>query len=373
MPAKRRGHNEGTIKRRSDGRWEAQVSLPNGRRKSYYGKTRRDAQEELRKALRLLDQGIDLEAGSSSLAEYLEGWLEVIKPSLRARTWAHYESMVRIRIVPEIGKRPIGKLTAFDIQRMHVALSGRLSPRSVQHTHRCLHLALERAVHWQLIPRNPCDGARPPQVPRREMGVLSGAEVALLLEATSESPMHALYVVAATTGMRQGELIGLRWSDVDLEARRIQVVRSLQRVKGQGMVAFEPKTARSRRQVVIGARAVAALRALRDRQAFLAKALGAEWEGEGLVFTNDFGRPLDSGRVRTWFHRDLERAGLPRIRFHDLRHTAATLLLSQNVHPKVVSEMLGHSTIALTLDTYSHLLPVLHEEAADAIERALGA
>ena len=375
MAAKRRGHNEGNIKQRADGLWEARVSLPGGKRKSYYGKTRREAQDKLRTALKGLDDGLNLSAGRQTVGQFLDQWLSAsVKPSVKARTHEGYASIVRVRVAPRIGRLPLAKLSALDLQGLYAALGETgLSNRSIHHTHRCLHIAFGQAVRWNLIVRNPCDGVTPPRPERPELRVLSQTEARILLDATRDHRMHALYALAVTTGMRQGELLGLRWDDLDLDGGRLAVRRALQRRGSAGFVFTEPKTSRSRRTVMLGHLAIAALRDHRKRQLEERLFAGATWRDQGLVFTNRTGGPLDPSWQTATFKAALGKAGLPAVRFHDLRHTAATLLLSRGVHPKVVSEMLGHSGIALTLDTYSHLVPVMHAEAAAAMDDMLAA
>ncbi len=373
--SKRRGHGEGTIKQRSDGRWEGQVSLPDGRRKSVYGKTRREAQDKLRAALRDLDAGLDLSAGRQTFDHFLHQWLSAsVRPAVATKTYEGYESIVRVRIVPRLGRTPLRKLTPLDLQALYASLQDAgLSNRSILHTHRVLHRAFAQAVRWGLLVRNPCDGATPPRPKRAEMRVLSQEQVTVLLDTTRDQPAYALYVAAVTTGMRQGELLGLRWDDVDLDAAKVTVRRALQRQRGNGLVFVEPKTGRSRRTVMLSQRAVTALKQHRVRQLEERLQAGPEWRDRDLVFANPFGGPLDPSWQTAVFKEALHGAGLPPVRFHDLRHTAATLLLRQGVHPKVVSEMLGHATITITLDTYSHLVPVLHAQAAAAMDAALGA
>ena len=372
---KRRGHNEGNIKQRADGLWEARVSLPGGKRRSLYGKTRREAQDKLRGALRDLDAGLDPSAGRQTVEQFLGQWLAAsVRPSVKVKTYEGYESIVRVRVVPRIGRVALGGLTPLDPQGLYASLeAGGLSRRSVHHTHRALHRAFGQAVRWGLLPRNPCDGATPPQPKRSEMRVLDQEQVAALLHGTRDHPAHALYVLAVTTGMRIGELLGLRWGDVDLGASKLVVRRALQRQNDAGLVFVEPKTGRSRRSIVLSQRAVHALRQHRARQLERRLVAGEAWRDQDLVFCNAAGGPADPSWQRAVFYEALKRAGLPAIRFHDLRHTAATLLLAQGVHPKVVSEMLGHATITLTLDTYSHLLPVMHAQAATAMDEMLGA
>ena len=372
----RRGHGEGSIYQRADGRWAASMTLgPDRARKTFYGKTRKAVSERLKVAMRDQQQGLPVVADRQTVANYLARWLESsAKPSVKVKTFEGYESICRVRVLPRIGRLPLSKVTALDLQALYADLQrAGLSARSANHTHRVLHLAFGQAVRWNLIVRNPCDGATPPKARRSEMKVLSSEQVSAFLDGTRGHPAHALYVLAVTTGMRQGELLGLRWEDVNLDGGRLAVRQALQRQNGAGLVFIEPKTARSRRTIMLSRRAVVALRQHRARQREQRMLARTEWHDLGLVFANAVGEPMDPSWQRARFYAALSDAGLPGVRFHDLRHSAATMLLTQGVHPKVVSEMLGHATITLTLDTYSHLVPAMHEQAAAAMDTMLGA
>jgi integrase len=205
------------------------------------------------------------------------------------------------------------------------------------------------------------------------MKVWTPEQADAFLISARKHPAHALYMLALTTGMRQGELLGLRWQDVDLEGGKLAVRKALQRQRGRGLVFIEPKTARSRRTIILGKRAIAAVQAHRDRQAFGRRSVGSEWQDHDLVFCDGFGKPLDPSYQTATFKKVAEAGGLPLIRFHDMRLTAATMLLSKGVHVKLVSEMLGHTTITLTLDTYSHLIAAMHGDAAAAMDAILSA
>jgi integrase len=235
-----------------------------------------------------------------------------------------------------------------------------------------LHKAFAQAVRWGLLVRNPCDGATPPKAARTEMHVLTAEQSAAFLATTRTHPAHALYVLALTTGARQGELLGLRWADVDLDVGRLMVRRALQRQKA-GLIFTSPKTSRSRRSIMLSDVAIAALKHHRKLQNEARLQLGAGWQDQDLIFANEIGGPLDPSWQTAIFKAALRSANLPVIRFHDLRHTAATLLLTQGVHPKVVADMLGHATITITLDTYSAYVPAMHTQAAAAMDAILTA
>jgi integrase len=367
---RRRGHGEGAVFQRGDGLWVARLNDPNGKRKTLYAKTRKEAADKLRAAQKSVDDGLSLDTGRQTAAQFLDKWLAAsVKPSVKTKTYEGYESIVRVRVNPRMGGKHLAKLTALDLQALYTDLANAgLSPRSVHHTHRCLHRAFVQAVRWNLIARNPCDGAQGPQATRPEMMVWTPQEADTFLISTREHPAHALYTLALTTGMRQGELLGLKWADVDLSAGTLSIRRSLQRQRGAGPVLITLKTARSRRSIHLSQRAIAALRTHSDRQAFDRRAAGAEWVEHDLVFCHANGEPLDPSYQTATFKKAAEAAGVPVIRFHDMRHTAATVLLAKGVHVKVVSEMLGHATITLTLDTYSHVIPAMQSDAAAAMD-----
>ena len=250
-------------------------------------------------------------------------------------------------------------------------LSSGLSPRTVQYIHVTLHKALKQAVLDGLVPQNAAEAVKPPQVRREEMRPLTPEQVKALLEVARGDRLEALYLLAVTTGLRQGELLGLKWEDVDFEEGKLQVRRTLATAKG-GPALTAPKTTKSRRSVSLTRSSVDALRSHLKRQLEETKRAGSLWQENGLVFASEEGQPLKRRNVTNCKFRSLrKRAGLAAIRFHDLRHTCATLLLGRNVNPKIVSEMLGHASIAITLDTYRHVLPNMQNEAAKAMEDAL--
>lgn len=219
--------------------------------------------------------------------------------------------------------------------------------------------------------RNITDGATVPRPDRKEMETLSCEQLSQLFEATRTDRFAALWVLLGTSGLRIGEALGLKWTDIDFSARTLIVRRALQRHEDGGLVFAEPKSKQSRRTVQLSTLACTALREHRERQAFERKTADSEWHDHNLVFCTAFGTPLDRGRIHLNWIPALKKAGLPRIRLHDLRHTAATLMLQEGVHPKVVQEMLGHSSISVTLDIYSHVAPTLHREAADRMDALL--
>ena len=367
----RRGRGEGSITRRSDGRWEARISLPGGRR-CFYGRTREEVTRKLRAAQRAVDDGLPVPSERETVASFFGAWLTGAKSTLRLSTWTTYEQYVRLHLLPTLGRVRVAHLRPQQLQLLYQErLALGLSAMTVRHLHAIIHRGLAQAVRWGVAGRNVADLVDPPRQGRQSLDVLTAAEVANLLAAARGDRLEALYVLAVTTGMRRGELLALRWREVDLDRGVLAVTGSLQRVGGQLSIG-EPKTTSSRRQVVLSQAAVRALRAHRVLQA--EHQLGAlHWEDLDLVFTNEIGRPIEPGNLlRRSYWPLLERAGLRRVRFHDLRHTAATLLLSRGVHAKVASEMLGHSTIGITLDLYSHVSEAMQRDAASAMDAILG-
>jgi integrase len=364
----RRGRGEGTVYRRGDGRWEAALGV-GGRRQRYVGPSQRDVRTKLVAARRALEQGIVVSGSSQRVDEYLRQWLDdSVRPSVRWTTHRAYSLCMR-RLSPLVGHLRLTALTPQAVQAAYAALLHQgLSRRSVEQTHTVLHRALRQAVLWGLMFRNPTEAVTVPRPSRREMQTLTEEEVGRLFQASRGHRLHALWVLLVTTGLRLGEALGLRWADIDVASGRLVVNRALQRQPGVGYAFVEPKTARSRRTVYLAPGTLGALADHRRRQVEEQLAAGPEWNNTSLVFTTPMGRPIDGTWASKWFHRALDQAGLARIRIHDLRHTAATHLLRRGVHPKVVQELLGHSTISLTLDTYSHVAPTLHAEVASHME-----
>ena len=367
---KRRGKGEGSISRRSDGRWMSRITI-DGNRKYFYGETRQEVAKRMQDALHDIDRGLPIVGERQTVAQFFDLWLPIAKSSIKQSTGERYELFVKIHVLPTLGKKILSKLTPAQLQALYTArLEAGASPTSINHLHALLHVALDSAVNLGLAPRNIADFVTPPRMKRPQMRVLTPEQVRTFLEAARGNEMEALYVLALSTGMRQGELLALHWQDVDLDHRHLQVRWTVKRMS-TGFVFTEPKSARSRRKIALTRMAVDALRAHHARQAER-RLKATEWEDNDLVFPNGAGRPWEVGNLKGRnFWPLLRKAGLPLIRFHDTRHTAATLLLLQGIHPKVVSEMMGHATVSITLDLYSHVLPEMQQEATAAMERLL--
>lgn len=357
------GKWRGCIYKRPDGRWTARLTLLNGRRKDFYGRTREEVNNRLTRALVDQQKGLPIVSERQTVAQFFASWLESVQPSLRTRTYVTYEGLIRLHAEPSIGRIVLSRLTPQRLQALYTErLEAGLGPQSVLHLHAVIHRGLEQAVRWNLVQRNVADFVTPPRVQRYEMRMLDPDQAKRFLEAANGDRLEALYVLALTTGMRFGELPALRWKDVDLGGGSLAVRRTLLRSRG------------SRRHVSIGDLAVKALQRHKESQTAERLLKGDEWEDNRLVFANEVGRPMEDTNVRRRsFEPLLAKAELPRIRFHDLRHTAATLLLAQGIHPKIVSERLGHSRVGTTLDLYSHVTPTMQQQAAKAINTLLTA
>jgi integrase len=374
--ARRRGNGEGTITRRKDGRWEGRYTIHTGtehKRKVLYGRTRAEVAEKLTKAMADRDGGLVFDHENLRVEEYLDRWLKgSVRGNVKSITYESYERIIRVHVVPTLGRVKLNKLHPLHLQSLYrELLDSGLSTRTVQYVHVVMHRALKQAVRWGLVPRNVSEAVDPPRTHRKEMRPLSPEQARTLLEAARENRLEALYVLAVHCGLRQGELFGLRWSDVDLEDRTLRVARTLSHTK-DGPAFTVPKTTKSRRKVRLTNGAIEALKRHSERQAQEIVKMDTLYEDQGLVFASGIGTPLNRHNVNSRsFKPLLARAGVPDIRFHDLRHTCATLLLGKGVHPKFVQELLGHATIAITLDTYSHMLPGMGDQASRAMEDAL--
>jgi integrase len=383
----KRGHNEGSIYKRSDGRWVATITLGyekgQRKRKSYYGETRKEVQEQLTRALRAQQQGLPVSNERQTIQQYLSGWLTVIKPTLRASAWHRYEEITRLHLLPAIGKLPLAKLSAQHLNQLYAEkLESGLSPTTVRYIHIAIHKALQAAERLDLVPRNVADLATAPRRAKPEMSVWNPAQARAFLDAARGDRLEALYVLALTTTMREGELLSLKWKDVssaDVEHAHLIVRSSVRRQYGRALeqkgvyIFSRPKTEHGRRKVALTPDACRALNEHRIRQNEERAVAGQIWQETDLVFCDTLGGPLHGISVyRYQFLPLVHRAGVPYIRFHDLRHTSATLMLLSGVPVKVVSEMLGHSSIAITLDVYAHVLPEMQRQAVQTMQRLLG-
>jgi len=367
--AKHRGHHEGSIYRReSDGRWVGSISLEDGKRKYIYGKTRKEVYDKLQKALMEQQQGTLPTGPKQTIKQYLEYWLEEVhKPTIRLSSYVKYHRLIHIHILPALGHVPLQKLAPQQVQSFYKQKSDEvLSPKMVHSIHGVLHKALENAVRWKLVSRNVCDLVSPPRLVKREIQPLTADQARRLIKAARGHRLEAVLVMAITTGMRRGELLALRWQDIDFEHQSLHVRRTVDFFAGYGgYIETEPKTVKGRRMIALPPFVIEVLRHHRVVQLEVRLKAGTAWEEHDLVFTGLRGNYLNPRYILKLFAQVLKDADLPHLRFHDLRHSAATLLLGMGVHPKVVQEILGHSQIGMTMDTYSHVLPSMQREAME--------
>jgi integrase len=345
-------------------------------------RTRKDAERARTELLASIDRGAYVEPSRLTMAAFLTEWLTGQAGQVRATTLDSYTRNVHRYIVPAVGGLLLQRLSPTHLNTLYGQLQasygqlqasggrgGRpLAARTVLAVHVTIRKALRDATRWGLVVRNVAELASPPRPRGVEMRTWTAAELRAFLDHVAGERLAALWMLAASTGMRRGELLGLRWIDVDLEHARVAIRQTLVRA-GREIVVSEPKTSRGRRSIALDPRTVAALRAWRAAQAAERLAWGGAWTDTGLVFTSEDGAAIDPQRLSVWFDRQVKAARLPRIRLHDLRHTHASLALAAGVPTKVVSERLGHATSAFTADTYQHVTPALEEQAAATVAR----
>ncbi|MCL4543989.1 MAG: site-specific integrase [Chloroflexi bacterium] len=387
LPTKRRlrkrGDGEGTLYLDEQrGLWIGELMIgyrPDGKpdRRRVTAKLQGDCRRKL-DALKLkCENGLlpARQAEKETVAAFLARWLQAIRATVRPRTADVYADYSRLHIDPELGRHKLGGLRPEHIQTFYAnKLAAGLAPATVHKMHAILHRALHDTVRWNLIVRNAADAVDAPTARKKELHPPTVNELRQLLAIaeTTSDPFTALWSTAIYSGCRLGELLGLTWTDVDLNVGALTIRRNLVSCKATEPIFGEPKTARSRRRVTIPTPAVEALQAHRRGQLQRRLVLGPDYGPHDMVFASATGSPLIARNVQRAFKLALGRAGLPStVRFHDLRHAAATLLLQAGVHPKVVSERLGHSTVTMTLDTYSHVIPSLDADAANQIARLL--
>jgi integrase len=364
----KRAQGEGSVYHTRDGRWRVAISSA-GSRQYLSARTKQKALAKLRAAQKQLDGGLTVGDERVRTGKFLERWLDEIQPRVRPRTLVRYQQLVKIHLLPELGHIPLISLTPDMVQALlRKKLGEGLAPRTVHHLRAVLRTALNRALRWGLVLRNVAALTDPPRVERHELAILTIEQVRQLAAACEDDDIGPLVMAALTTGMRSGELLALRWEDVDLESASLRVSHSLQRMGGN-LILVETKTRRSRRTVPLPSVAVEALKVQRRRQLEAKLLAGPRWLEGGFVFTSSLGTPLDASNVLHRFQRLLAAADLPRMRFHDLRHSAASLLLALGVPARVVMEVLGHSQISITLDTYTHVAAEVRQEAALAMDR----
>src|SRR5262245_13493690 len=373
---------KGHIRERSPGHWAIVIDVQdpqNGKRKrrwhSFAG-TKRQAQIECARLISETQIGAMIEPSRMTVAQFLDLWLEHIKPKVAPRTHERYGEIVRTYLTPAFGTTWLTKLQPIAISAAYAAMlasgrskgNGGLSVRSVHHCHRILSQALRQAVRWRMLLRNPCDDVDPPRVERRALEVWDVATMAEALERARSLRIFVPMLLAGMLGLRRGEIAALRWRHIDLDAAQVAVVESFEQTR-QGIRLKAPKSGRGRK-VMLPARVIEELRAWRMKQAQELLRLGIRLNDDCFVCAGENGQPVQPQSLTHAWHRFLAGTGLPRLRFHDLRHSHATHMLAAGVHPKIASERLGHATVGLTLDTYSHVIPGMQEDAVARVDAA---
>jgi integrase len=376
----KRGNGEGSIyQRKEDGKWVGSITLQNGKRKVFYGKTRKEVKDKLAVALHEQQQGTLVANSQQTVEQFLIDWLEnTHKRSVRPRTYERYKQAIDLHIIPALGRYQLQKLTVQQVQAFYAKEEDKgIAPATIIYHHSVLHNALGKAVAWGLISRNVCDLASLPRKQHYEIQPLTAVQAQKFLDTVHGHRWEALFALALTTGMRRGELLGLKWQDINLETGILQVRRILSRVPTQMAnrehvyVEAEPKTAKSRRSIAIAPFALEVLKQHYEQQLEAKMKAGTSWQWHDYVFCTSVGTHLGPNHVVEEFKKLLTQAGLPNIRFHDLRHSAASLLLTVGVHPKIVQEVLGHTQISMTMDIYSHVLPGMQQDAMGKLHDTL--
>jgi integrase len=362
----KRSHGEGTIYQRKDGKWQAQVSV-NGKRLSYTHKNRQKVDAWRKAMTRQVEHGLTYQGARESLGEYLERWLATKKGSLRPATLDNYTLNIRKYILPELGDLPLKDLTPDRVQFVwDTYLQDGVGAPTLRKVHDILHAALARAVKTGLAYRNVLDAVEKPAANQEEMKIWTEAEVSRFLDTARSNRLYALFYLAVVTGARQMELCGLQWADLDWGRRTLHIRRQLAR---KGEMYAPQKTRAAKRTLSLGEATIDVLQAHLERQAQERALAGSGWQEHDLIFTSTTGTPVHHKNLYDRYFKPLvEKSGVTDIRFHDLRHTAASIMLSHGRPPIVVSRILGHARVSITLDIYGHLVPGMDAGAIELME-----
>ncbi|MDH6109784.1 integrase [Kitasatospora sp. MAP12-15] len=398
-----RANGDGTVYQRKDGRWEAAgyvlAAGDTRKRIRVYGTSRKDALAQLTEKIAASNRGIAAPTAQGSVAAFLTYWLKTVAVHrLRENTHTRYTACVRLYVIPGLGKKKLAKLTAKDVRTwldqlrttcqccergldtardqpqccaIGTCCSKRLSPLTLAYVHSVLKSALEHAVREEEIPRNVARNVRMGTPRPRRFEPLTTEEARAFLAATHGHRLHALFELALRTGLRKGELLGLRWEDLDLAGGTASIRRTLQRTNSSGLTALPTKTQSSERRIAVPTPCLRSLEQHRDQQRQERETAGAGWKDSGYVFARPDGSPIEGATLTRHFTALLRRARLRRIRFHDLRHSAATLLLEQGVELVVIKELLGHAHIGVTATVYAHVRLRLQRQAIDTLSNVL--
>jgi integrase len=374
----KRGQNEGSIFQRADGRWCAMLNLGwhDGKlkRKSFYGASAEEVRKQLTAAQKARDDGQPILTDGQTVAQFLADWLEnTVKPNAQPRSYEKFSDAARLHVVPTLGRVKLDKLSPQQVQKLlNQKLESGLAPQTVVGIRTMLRTALAQALKWGLVTRNVAALVDPPRIPESKVNALTPEQARALLAAAEGDRFEPIFVLALNCGMRRGEILGLRWQDVNFEAGVLRINQAVQRVRA-GLAITELKTKRSRRSIAISASVMRVLKARHVRQLEERLFAGADGQDTGLVFTNSKGGMVEPITLHRAYKRLLAKAGIStETRFHDLRHSAASLLLAQGVPLRSIMELLGHSSIALTANLYAHVGEQLKRETAEAMETILG-
>lgn len=378
-----RGH----IRKRSKDAWTVVIDVgrdpSTGKRHQQWVSvkgTKKDAERKLAELVHQVDTGGFVRPAKVTVAEFLDRWLhDYAWPNLAPRTAEGYEQIIRGHLIPGLGYIPLIQLRPEHLQQYYAdkLASGRrdgkggLSPRTVRHHHVTLHGALQSAVKWGLLARNPADAVDAPRYQAHEMRTFNEEDIRVFLTAARPTPYYSLFYLALFTGMRRSELLALCWDDIDLDLAQVSVVRTIHQLRDRTIVFRAPKTAKGRRTVALPPSAALMLREHREKQEAIRASLGKALQGSDLVFSQPDGRPLLPDTATHAWIKLTRHTGLAGVRLHDARHSHASLMLKAGIHPKVVQERLGHASIQITLDTYSHITPGLQAAAAERFDQEL--
>lgn len=369
---KRRGHGEGSIYKRRDGRWTSSISLGNGKRQSFYGKTRREVREKLDAAL--LERQKSVHTGAEQLlGEYLLYWLDnVHKHVIGPATYVGYENIIRVHLIPGLGKIPLGELTTQQVQiLMNERMARGLSPSRLYSIENVLSQALEDAVTAGILPLNVCKGVKLPPNESEERTPLTTKQAKIFLEVARKHRLYALYTVAVVLGLRRGETVALQWSDIDFEKGIFHVQRTASRLPKRGIVVRKAKTKKSNRFIKMPTFIVNILNEHKEQQEKEKEHLGDAWLNQDLVFCNTFGGYIEPDYLLRMLYKLLLKAQLPDVTFHDLRHSAASIMKALGVNDKVIQEVLGHASYQSD-STYIHLLEEMVDDATQKLDNTFG-
>ena len=363
---------QGTITKKGT-KWYIVVDLgkdEKGKRKQKWisgFRTKKEAQKKLPEVLQQINNSTFIDAENITVKEYLQYWLsDYAKPNVSPTTYERY-SLTVSKVIDFMGNIKIQDIKPTHIQSFVTKLNrGDLAPSTVSSHYRTLNTAMNQAVKWRMIQVNPCYGVTPPKNNKTKMTVLEDHEVKKLFEATKDMPIYIVLLIAVTCGLRRGEILGLQWENIDFKNSTMSIENNVVRA-GKDVVMKETKTSSGKRSVSIPANVLEVLKDVRKKQMEYRMLFGKDYHENNFVCTWPDGKPFSPGYITNTFSKLLKKLEIPAIRFHDLRHTHATILLKQGVHPKVVQERLGHSKISMTLDTYSHVLPTMQKEAAEKI------